>query len=162
MARITPKTDWTDISTPTVIDFNRIENNTQQAFSELDAEAVNRTAEIIAEANARTVADANLQSNINAEAAARQNADTIINNRLSGELVGNVGAVALAWYQESGASPSIVYSQPVTLSGGRLLVTTDIIGSVGSAITSGVWRCMGVAPNKNANATQPTLWVRIS
>lgn len=38
MARITPKTNWDGASVPIAADFNRIENNAQQAFDEIDAE----------------------------------------------------------------------------------------------------------------------------
>jgi len=37
MARITPKTNWVGADIPVAPDFNRIENNNQQAFDELDA-----------------------------------------------------------------------------------------------------------------------------
>jgi hypothetical protein len=36
MARITPKTNWVGANIPNANDFNRIENNNQQAFDELD------------------------------------------------------------------------------------------------------------------------------
>jgi len=36
MARIQPKTNWQDAEAVTLIDMNRIENNNQQAFSEID------------------------------------------------------------------------------------------------------------------------------
>jgi hypothetical protein len=36
MARITPKTNWVANDIPTAQDFNRIENNNQQAFDDVD------------------------------------------------------------------------------------------------------------------------------
>ena len=64
MARITPKTNWVASDIPVATDFNRIENNSEQAFDELDAEVAARIADVNAEEAARIAAD-------NAEAAAR-------------------------------------------------------------------------------------------
>jgi hypothetical protein len=64
MARITPKTNWVANDIPVAPDFNRIENNNEQAFAELDQEVSDRQAAITAEQNARIAADNTLQSNI--------------------------------------------------------------------------------------------------
>ncbi|MBA4274030.1 MAG: hypothetical protein C0436_00090 [Alphaproteobacteria bacterium] len=72
MARITPKTNWVGADVPSATDFNRIESNTKQAFTELDAEAAARIAGDSAEAAARIAAD-------NSEAAARIAGDNALN-----------------------------------------------------------------------------------
>jgi hypothetical protein len=76
MARITPKTNWIDNDIPTAVDVNRIENNSLQAFNELDAEAATRLAADNAEAATRLAAD-------NAEAVTRANADTTLQNNIN-------------------------------------------------------------------------------
>jgi hypothetical protein len=119
---------------------------------------------LASEAAVRSAVDISLQSSITAEANARAEADVTINNRLSGELIGLVGTVVLALYEESG-SPSKNYFQTVTLSGSsprKALILTDITGHTGDDLTSGQWRCMGAAPNLDVNRTRATLWVRIA
>jgi hypothetical protein len=64
MARITPKTNWVANDIPVAPDFNRIENNNEQAFAEIDQEALNRTAAIAVETSNRQNADSALQVNI--------------------------------------------------------------------------------------------------
>jgi len=86
MARITPKTNWTAANIPVAPDFNRIENNNEQAFTELDAETAARQAAITAEQNARTAA-------IGVETTNRQNADTTLQNNINNH-VGTTGTFA--------------------------------------------------------------------
>ena len=75
MARIDSKTNWVPTDRPAPVDFNRIENNNEQAFNEIDQEKVDRAAAVTSEANARIAADNVLQGNINAESNARISAD---------------------------------------------------------------------------------------
>ena len=75
MARIDSKTNWVPPDRPVPVDFNRIENNNEQAFNEIDQEKVDRAADILVETNNRISADNNLQNNITAEANARISAD---------------------------------------------------------------------------------------
>jgi hypothetical protein len=60
MARIASKLNWTSDpdNAPLPSDFNRIENNNQQAFDELDAEVIRATADVDEEEAAR-IADVN-------------------------------------------------------------------------------------------------------
>jgi hypothetical protein len=67
VSRIASKTNWNATDRPLAPDFNRIESNNDQAFSEIDAEEQARVVAINAEASAR-------QSAINAEASARTSA----------------------------------------------------------------------------------------
>jgi predicted GNAT superfamily acetyltransferase len=67
MARITPKTNWVGADIPVAPDFNRIENNNEQAFAELDQASVN----LSAEQSARISSDNTLQNNIDAANTAR-------------------------------------------------------------------------------------------
>jgi hypothetical protein len=94
MARITPKTNWVANNVPVAPDFNRIENNNQQAFTEIDAETAARQAAITAEQNARTAAigvettnrqnaDATLQTNIDTANSLRLSGDNAVQNNLN-------------------------------------------------------------------------------
>jgi hypothetical protein len=74
MARITPKTNWGANDIPVAPDFNRIENNNEQAFTELDVLQSGLTNEI----NTRSSADILLQNNINAENSARISGDNAL------------------------------------------------------------------------------------
>jgi hypothetical protein len=86
MARITPKTNWVANNVPVAPDFNRIENNNQQAFTELDAETAARQAAITAEQNARTAAiGVETTNRQNADATLQTNIDTANSLRLSGD-----------------------------------------------------------------------------
>jgi hypothetical protein len=76
MARITPKTNWVANDIPVAPDFNRIENNNGQAFTELDQEVSDRQAAITAEQNAR-------QAAITAEQNARIAADNTLQNNIN-------------------------------------------------------------------------------
>jgi hypothetical protein len=93
MARITPKTNWVANNIPVAPDFNRIENNNEQAFAELDQASVN----LSAEQSARISADNTLQNNINAANAARISADNTLQNNINGKannaVIGNNGGV---------------------------------------------------------------------
>jgi hypothetical protein len=65
MPRITPKTNWVANDIPIAQDINRIETNSLQAFTDIDAETAARQAAIAAEAGNRQAADTTLQNNIN-------------------------------------------------------------------------------------------------
>lgn len=56
MARVTPKTNWVASDIPVATDLNRMENNSEQAFTEIDSEVANRIAAINAETANRTAA----------------------------------------------------------------------------------------------------------
>jgi hypothetical protein len=83
MARITPKTNWIAGDIPVAPDFNRIENNNEQAFTELDQEVSDRqsaiNSAITTEQNARIAADNTLQSNIDNANSARIAGDNNLN-----------------------------------------------------------------------------------
>jgi hypothetical protein len=160
MARITPKTNWVGSNIPGAPDFNRIENNSEQAFTELDAEVAARIADVNAEESARVAAvaaealargnaDTTLQNNINAEAAARvaadnaeasarASADGAITNAL--KTAGGVGSLALL-KNETGSNVGFGGD----ISGNYLRYsTTDGTSSGGNA--PGTWRCLGNCP----------------
>jgi hypothetical protein len=85
MARIDSKTNWTPVDRPVPVDFNRIENNNEQAFNEIDQEIVDRASAVTSEANARISADNNLQNNITAEANLRIAADNVLQGNINAE-----------------------------------------------------------------------------
>jgi hypothetical protein len=97
MARITPKTNWVANDIPVANDLNRIENNNQQSFSEIDQEVSDRQAAITTEQNARISADNTLQNNIDAANSARISADNTLQNNINGKannaVIGNNGGV---------------------------------------------------------------------
>jgi hypothetical protein len=80
MARITPKTNWIAGDIPVAPDFNRIENNNEQAFTELDQEVSDRQSAITAEQNARIAADNTLQLNIDNANSARIAGDNLLDS----------------------------------------------------------------------------------
>jgi hypothetical protein len=163
MPRITPKTNWVASDIPVAPDFNRIENNNEQAFTELDAETAARQAAITAEQNARTAAmgvettnrqnaDTTLQNNINSEAATRlandntlQNnidaanasrisADNTLQNQLSMQLVyGGIGTYTIAASNTWTGTGEIL---PGTIINGNSLIRGSIFP--GSGVVSSV------------------------
>jgi len=83
MPRITPKTNWVANNIPIPPDLNRIETNSLQAFTELDAETAARQAAITAEQNARISADNTLQTNIDTANSLRLSGDNIVQGNLN-------------------------------------------------------------------------------
>jgi len=86
MARISSKTNWTAADTPLPSDINRIENNNEQAFTDIDAETAARIADVNAEEAARIAyVDAETAARIadvNAEESARISADSTLQSNI--------------------------------------------------------------------------------
>jgi len=104
MARIVSKTNWQATQSPAPSDFNRIENNNEQAFTELDAEV-----------STRASADTALQANINTEASTRAGADTTLQNNINDETAAriagdnNLNAIKMAVFQTGDGDGQIGY-----------------------------------------------------
>ena len=148
MARIDSKTNWVPTDRPVPVDFNRIENNNEQAFNEIDQEKVdraaainqevvdrdaaisvessNRTIAINAEANARIAGDNNLQSNINAEANARIAADNVLQaNKISKDFINRTYTSGTLNLGQAYIIPSGVYYYTISGNGSTLLSIRD-------------------------------------
>ena len=167
MARITPKTNWVAHNIPLATDINRIENNNQQAFDEIDAEEAARIAAIITEESAR-IADVNAEESAriaainaeesariaadSAESVARESADASLNVKIDTRLsLSNVGTHAMLKNTGSG------YIGPNATVSGSGLSYSDGSGYSSGGTPPGVWRCMGACP-----ANYSTLFVRVS
>lgn len=180
MARIASKLNWTSDpdNAPLPSDFNRIENNNQQAFDELDAEVAARIADVNAEESAR-IADVNaeearaiaaegseastratndgtLQTNINNEASARSTGDTNTFNSVFSTLYtfGGVGSLVFATYAGTFIGPGSDVAggnlYPVRIASGGSIHATPAL--------SGTWRCLG----GGCVTDSATLFIRIS
>jgi hypothetical protein len=155
MARITPKTNWVGADIPVAPDFNRIENNNEQAFAEIDQEVFDRQSAITVEQNARISADNTLQTNINSANNARISGDNAIVSNLTSW--GAVNSYAMMSFQGTGT-----IFQGDTLSGASLRYSNGF-GDLtdGINIPPGTWRCMGICASFNVQS-RVTLFVRIS
>jgi hypothetical protein len=143
MARITPKTNWVGADIPVASDFNRIENNNEQAFVELDQEQA-----------ARVSADNTLQNNIDAANASRISADNILQNQLSMQLVyGGIGTYTIAASNTWTGTGEIL---PGTIINGNSLIRGSIfpgIGAVSSVNSDGPQNVVLKSSNINLGLT---------
>ena len=133
MARIDSKTNWVPTDRPVPVDFNRIENNNEQAFNEIDQEKVDRAAAVTAEANARIAADNNLQNNITAEANARIAADNNLQSQINNEkLFFNItaGSNVLASYGNVffGTSTTLLLTHRIVAAAGSFRLSYTVFG----------------------------------
>jgi hypothetical protein len=151
MARITPKTNWVGADIPVAPDLNRIENNNEQAFADIDQEVSDRQTAITAEENARQSA---INIAIAAEKSERIDADNLIVSNLTS--TGAIGSYALMRF---GGSGTILPGTVVNGSDLRYTSSSSIIFA--ATIPPGTWRCMGTCYS-SIDAGRTTLFVRIS
>ena len=138
MARIDSKTNWVPTDRPAPVDFNRIENNNEQSFNEIDQEKVDRAAAILVETNNRISADNNLQNNITAEANARIAAD----NNLD-VLKVSYNNLGLRLYSTGTLSPGDFYVIPAGIYYLYLSLTTNGLGFFEIKNSLGNWVVLG-------------------
>lgn len=168
MARIASKLNWTSDpdNAPLPSDFNRIENNNQQAFNEIDAnegqraideaslqanidaEEVRAIADVDAEQARATAAEGTLQTNINNEASARAAITTAL------KTIDTVNSIAFLRSNAAITKNPGTDHDSATL--GQGLYYSNASNSTGPSVT-GVWRCLGYMVSGSA-----TLFIKIS